>query len=71
MIKFNNKELGKLITEIKKIKNSLKKGNLGGFSIEVEEEIEEDSVSFSSFIYYDDLEKRDSDYKILLEFLNK
>ena len=76
MIKFDNKELEKLIytsltlPELEKIKKSLRKGNLGGFSIEIEEEIEEYTVSSSSFIYYNEEEKRDSDYELLLDFLN-
>jgi hypothetical protein len=40
------------------------RGNVSGFSIEV---FEPDTESYSSYIYYNDEESRDKDWKILCE----
>ena len=44
---------------------NLKKGNISGYSIDIETEL-----SSESYIYYDRLEQRDSDFEKLSNLLN-
>ena len=59
---FNNKEVKTMASEIVEKGIDLKKGTVGGYSIEIEES---DPESHTSFIYYDDEKKRDSDFDLL------
>jgi hypothetical protein len=59
---FNNKEVKVLATEIVEKGIEFKKGTVGGYSIEIEESNPE---SHTSFIYYENEQKRDSDFDLL------
>ena len=59
---FNNKEVKTMASEIVEKGIEFKKGTVGGYSIEIEER---DPESHTSFIYYDDEKKRDSDFDLL------
>lgn len=59
---FNNKEVKAMATEIVEKGIEFEKGTVGGFSIEI---VESDPESHTSFIYYDDEKKRDSDFDLL------
>ena len=59
---FNNKEVKLMASEIVEKGIDFKKGIVGGYSIEIEES---DPESHTSFIYYDDEKKRDSDFDLL------
>lgn len=59
---FNNKEVKAMASEIVEKGIEFEKGNVGGYSIEI---VESDPESHTSFIYYDDEKKRDSDFNLL------
>ena len=59
---FKNKEVKLMASEIVEKGIDFKKGTVGGYSIEIEES---DPESHTSFIYYDDEKKRDSDFDLL------
>ena len=59
---FKNKEVKLMASEIVEKVIDFKKGTVGGYSIEIEES---DPESHTSFIYYDDEKKRDSDFDLL------
>ena len=59
---FNNKEVRDMAALIIENHLDFKKGTVGGYSIEIEERYPE---SHTSFIYYDDEKKRDSDFDLL------
>jgi hypothetical protein len=59
---FNNKEVKAMATEIVEKEIDFKKGTVGGYSIEIEESNPE---SHTSFIYYENEQKRDSDFDLL------
>ena len=61
---FNNKEVKAMASEIVEKGIEFKKGTVGGYSIEIEEK---DPESHTSFIYYDNEQKRDSDFDLLTE----
>ena len=59
---FNNKELREMASLIIENHLDFKKGNVGGYSIEI---VESDPESHTSFIYYEDEKARDSDFNLL------
>ena len=59
---FNNKEVKAMASEIVEKGIEFEKGTVGGYSIEI---VESDPESHTSFIYYDDEKKRDSDFNLL------
>jgi hypothetical protein len=59
---FNNKEVKAMSSMIVESGLEFKKGNVGGYSIEIEES---DPQSFTSFIYYEEEKKRDNDFDLL------
>jgi hypothetical protein len=59
---FNNKEVKSMASEIVEKGIEFEKGTVGGYSIEI---VESDPESHTSFIYYDDEKKRDSDFDLL------
>jgi hypothetical protein len=59
---FNNKEVKAMASEIVEKGIEFEKGTVGGYSIEI---VESDPESHTSFIYYDDEKKRDSDFDLL------
>jgi hypothetical protein len=63
-IKIINSVLQKDFQKIINENLSFERGNVSGFSIEV---FEPDTESYSSYIYYNDEESRDKDWKILCE----
>lgn len=63
-IKIKNSVLQKDFQKIINEKLSFEKGNVSGFSIEI---FEPDTESYSSYIYYNDEQSRDKDWKILCE----
>ena len=63
-IKIINSVLQKYFQKIINENLSFERGNVSGFSIEV---FEPDTESYSSYIYYNDEESRDKDWKILCE----
>jgi hypothetical protein len=58
----NNKELKAMSSMIVESGLEFKKGTVSGFSIEIEES---DPQSFTSFTYYGNEQKRDSDFDLL------
>lgn len=63
---FNNKEVKAMASEIVDKGIEFKKGTVGGYSIEI---VESDPESHTSFIYYDDEKKRDSDFDLLSQLM--
>jgi len=59
---FNNKEVKAMAAEIVEKGIDFQKGTVGGYSIEI---VELDPESHTSFIYYGDEKKRDSDFDLL------
>jgi hypothetical protein len=59
----NNKELKAMSTTIVEKQLEFRKGTVSGHSIEI---TESDPESHTSFIYYEDEEKRDSDFEELM-----
>jgi hypothetical protein len=62
MMEFNNKKLQASISKIIENDYPLSKGNISGYSIEI---IEPEPLSYTSFIYYENEDKRDEDFEII------
>ena len=65
---FNNKEVREMASLIIEIHLDFRKGTVGGYSIEIEER---DPESHTSFIYYEDEQKRDNDFNLLIVLKTK
>jgi hypothetical protein len=62
----NNKELKIMSSMIVEKGLEFRKGTVSGYSIEIEEI---DPQSFTSFTYYEDKQKRDSDFDLLSQLM--
>ena len=65
---FNNKEVREMASLIIEMHLDFRKGTVGGYSIEIEESNPE---SNTSFIYYEDEQKRDNDFNLLIVLKTK
>ena len=65
-----NSELKKMIPLIIEKKLHFNKGNVSGYSIEVEEPNTEGQISYTSFVYYNNEESRNLDFDLLNKLKN-